>query len=297
MEIWVVFTLLAAFMQSIRTAGQKKIARYLSPMAATLVRYLFGLPFVIAYLLYLNQGDMVATIQSSAANSKFIYYASAAGVAQIMATVWLVKILSFRNFAVGTCFAKTEAIQTAVLGVVLFNSQLPWLGWLAVIIGVLGIVAVSLPKSGEKVEKHTISYGLLSGIAFAFASLWIREASLSLGQPFQLSAAVTLTYMVSLQTLLCLGYIVIRERVQLINLCTQLPLAIFVGATSAAGSVGWFTAMTYQNAALVKSLGQIEFVFTLLLTYFFFQEKISRKELWGMGLIIVSVILLLSHKF
>jgi drug/metabolite transporter (DMT)-like permease len=51
--------------------------------------------------------------------------------------------------------------------------------------------------------------------------------------------------------------------------------------------------MTYENAALVKSLGQTEFVFTVLITYLFFDEKISAKEVTGMLLIIANVILLL----
>ena len=52
METWIIYTLLAASMQAIRTAGQKKLAQHISPMAATLVRYLFGFPVALAYLLF-----------------------------------------------------------------------------------------------------------------------------------------------------------------------------------------------------------------------------------------------------
>ena len=54
MDTWISFTLLAVVMQSVRTAAQKQIARKISPQAATLVRYLFGLPFALLYFYWLQ---------------------------------------------------------------------------------------------------------------------------------------------------------------------------------------------------------------------------------------------------
>ena len=295
MEIWVAFTLFAALMQAVRTAGQKRISRHISPMATTLVRYLFGLPFALGYLYYLSDKQLVNYVATAAGNVDFLVFASAAGIAQILATLWLVKVLTFRNFAVGTSFAKTEAVQTAILGALFFGASLSPIGWLAVLLGVLGILVVSVPKRGQPIEIQTIVYGVMSGVAFAITSLWLRQASLSLGDQLMLNAAFTLVYMVVLQSFICIVYIFYKERQQLNKLRAHLPLAIFVGATSAFGSIGWFTAMTYQNAALVKSLGQIEFIFTLLITYFFFNEKISTREYFGMALILASVIILLRY--
>jgi len=74
---------------------------------------------------------------------------------------------------------------------------------------------------------------------------------------------------------------------------TQWRLCLFVGITSVIGSIGWFTASSFQNAAYVKALGQVEFFITLLLTYRIFKEKISQMEYLGMLLIIASVVILL----
>ena len=67
-----------------------------------------------------------------------------------------------------------------------------------------------------------------------------------------------------------------------------------MGLTSALGSIGWFTAMTAQNPALVKSLGQVEFIFTLLITTLFFKEKVTGRELFGVLAIVASVILIIK---
>ncbi|MFT6901887.1 MAG: drug/metabolite transporter (DMT)-like permease [Colwellia sp.] len=63
----------------------------------------------------------------------------------------------------------------------------------------------------------------------------------------------------------------------------------FVGITSIIGSIGWFTAASFQNAAHIKALGQIEF----FITYRIFKEKISLVAFLRMLLIIASVVILL----
>jgi drug/metabolite transporter (DMT)-like permease len=294
MSAWIAFTVLAAVMQAVRTAGQKQISSTVSPMGATLIRYVFGLPFAIAYLLFISQFTALALFSDALGNARFIIYGLMAGVAQIIATVLLVKCFSFRNFTVGTSFAKTEAIQTAVFGMLLFGSSLSALGWLAVAVGVLGIFIVSVPTKTGQWEPMNVVLGTLSGTAFALTSLWLREASLSLELPALKSAALILVFMVSAQSILCIAYIAVREKEQFVAIRKRISLAWFVGLTSALGSVGWFTAMTLQNPALVKSLGQIEFIFTLLLTTFFFKEKVTRRELAGVLAIVASVLLILQ---
>jgi len=294
MSSWILFSVFAAFMQSIRTAGQKQLTSSLSPMSVTLVRYLFGLPFVFIYLLVLFRGSMANELVVAVTNLRFLIYAVLAGVAQIVATVLLVKVFSFRNFAVGTSFAKTEAVQTAIFSMVFFGAALSAMGWLAVLVGFVGIIIVSLPKSHAPWQLTNVLLGTLSGTAFSFTSLWLREASLSLSVSAIQSAAMTLFVMVVIQTFICIVYSALKEPGQLQLLPARTRLATFVGLTSALGSVGWFTAMTLQNPALVKSVGQVEFIFTLLITTLFFKEKITGREYLGMTFIIASVIILLN---
>jgi len=293
MDAWIIFTLMAALMQSIRTAGQKKLSLFLSPMATTLVRYLFGLPIAIVYLSMVMDGNIKGPLPSFLSVPEFYVYASLASIAQILATFFLVKAMALRNFAVATIFSKTEVIQTAIFGVIFFSAFLSWYAWLAVLLAVLGIVVLSAPAKGARFEARGIIYGLLSGVCFAFTALWLRQASISLSFSFIQNAAFTLAYTVVVQTIVCMIYIALREVTQFILIRQQLPLAIFVGTTSALGSIGWYTAMTYENAAMVRSLGQIEILFSVLITHFIFSEKISLKEYFGLAAIALSVLILL----
>lgn len=53
MDTWIYFTLLAATMQAVRTAGQKQLSGKLNSMATTGVRYIYALPFAWLYLWWL----------------------------------------------------------------------------------------------------------------------------------------------------------------------------------------------------------------------------------------------------
>ncbi|MFT4861786.1 MAG: drug/metabolite transporter (DMT)-like permease [Pseudohongiellaceae bacterium] len=75
---------------------------------------------------------------------------------------------------------------------------------------------------------------------------------------------------------------------------SNLKASWFVGLTSVLGSIGWFTAMSLHNVAIVKTLGQSEFVVTRLITSLYFGEVVSRRELLGIGLIALSIFLLLN---
>lgn len=293
MEYWVLFTLLAVVMQSVRTAGQKQIAKTLSIGATTLVRFLFGLPFAALYCVVLGRYYSIDTINLG---TTFYLSASLAGVAQIGATFCLVKALSIRNFAVGTALAKTEAILTALLGTLFFAEVLTLLGYTSVLVGVAGVLVASNWKITvqDLLENDSIKFGLGAGLGFAMASLWLRDASLSLNYPPMFSASAVLVYMVSLQTLLCLVWVVWTEAEQLRLIISNYKTALFIGITSVAGSVGWFTAMSLQNAAIVKTLGQTEFVVTLLITYLYFGERISVREYVGIVLVAISLLLLLA---
>ncbi len=296
MEIWIYFTLLAATMQAVRTAGQKQLSGKLNSMATTGVRYLYALPFAWGYLWWLLEFREVSVPDL---NNDFLQYALIACVMQIWGTACLVAAFRYRNFAVATSLAKTEAIQVAIVGALLFGATLSGLGWFSVIVGVLGVFLVSKVKFNfrdilaDSQSLIGMGYGLAAGLGLAVTTLLIRESSLALNTDLMVSAAVTLVFMITVQSLISLVYIYLQDKSQLTLMLKHWRLCLFVGITSVLGSIGWFTGASYQNAAYVKALGQIEFFITLALTYRVFKETITVKEYLGMLLIILSVIILL----
>jgi len=279
-------------MQAIRTAGQKQLSTHLSAMATTLVRFLFAVPLVWIYVYAVSS---IQSLSLPMVSEEFFRSSIFASLSQIIATALMIMAFRYKNFAVATSLAKTEAVLTALLSVVIFDAILSSFGWLSVIVGVIGVLILSKTDVGYRsiIKSPASLYGVGAGLFFALATLWIRQASLSLNTNLMLSAAFTLAFMVSLQTFLVSLYLIWKDQSQFLLIFKNWKMASFVGATSMLGSVGWFTAASYQDAAYVKALGQIEFFFTLFITHRFFKEKISIKEYLGMILILLSVLILL----
>ena len=303
--IWIPITFLAAFMQAARTAGQKHLTKDFSAVGASYVRFLWGLPFALGYLYFLKErGDH----ELPDAEWQFFVFATLTGLSQIAATILLVYLFSLRNFAIGSTYARTEALLTAVVGAVVFHEALSGGGWFAVGLGALGVVIINLARTGtgagsgaddtllRRLFQPAAGVGLAAGLGFAGASLFLRQASLALGlDDWLYGAALTLALVLVIQTAIMSVYILFQARDQIAAMVPNWRGCLFVGITSVIGSAGWSTAMTLERAAYVKALGQVELLFTLALSVLFFKERSTPKELFGMLLIAGSIIVLLLY--
>ena len=91
-------------------------------------------------------------------------------------------------------------------------------------------------------------------------------------------------------------YLAWREPGQLGAVLGQWRPSAWVGLTGVTASACWFTAMTIQNAAYVRAVGQIELIFTFLVSVVFFREKVSRTEIIGVILLSGAIVLLVLEK-
>ncbi len=295
--LWIPLTLGAAAMQTVRTAGQKRLSEDVSNLMATLTRFLFGLPFALAYLGALMK---VYNWALPPIGAEFVTFTFIAAVSQIVGTVLLIRMFTFRNFTVGTAYARTEAFLTAVVGALFFSEVISLPGWIAVSTSIVGVVLITVAR-GSLVEGGLLGQlftpvagmGVVSGLGFALASLSLRRASLSLGDPnFLATAALTLVTVIAIETALLGVIIAVRDRAQFTAMRGRLKIGTFIGATSMLGSVGWFTAMTLEQASYVRAFGQIEFVFAMLVSTRLFRERYTRNELVGIALIAASSVTL-----
>ena len=293
LDSWIFWSVLAAVMQSVRTAGQKYLSEAVSPLGATLVRYLFAAPFVVLYILWLLDNR---TSPLPELNDTFLIAGFAAGVLQIIATVLLLKLFALRNYAVGSCYIRTEVLATAVLGLLLFGEHVSGVGWVAILICVIGLVMITIAKTGRLEELWNMSavYGLAAGLSLSLTSLFIRQASLSFGMDDAMfTAALALGYMILIQTAICLVFLIFQNAGELQVILQKWRASLFVGVTSLLGSIGWFTAFTLERAAYVKTIGQIEILITLAISILFFKEETNRPEWVGMLILVVGVFFLL----
>lgn len=296
--MWIILTLIGSFMMTIRVAGQKKLVANISPWPVVYVRFLFGFPLAVLAFLYLYFNGYYAelTIQLP-----FFFYVVGAACLQLLASFCSVLLLGRKNFAVGSTLVKSEVVFTAILALILFGERLGWLSWFAVFLNLTGLLLITLSKMGITVksllanlDSKSALLGLLGGGGFALCSLFIRQASLyldveSMGVE---KGVLVLLATLSAQVVILIFVIFAFQRYCLNEIVSNLKPSIFIGVTSVLGSFGWYSAYTIQSVAYVKVLGQIDMLFTILLTLYFFREKIQAHEYVGLALIISSIILL-----
>ena len=99
-----------------------------------------------------------------------------------------------------------------------------------------------------------------------------------------------LLLVIVLQTCLLCTYLLLRDRATIIALWQRPTLTVAVSVCSCIGSIGWFTAMSLESVALVKTLGQVEVLFMLLISAFVFKEKLQKADHWGLALIVLAAV-------
>jgi drug/metabolite transporter (DMT)-like permease len=86
------------------------------------------------------------------------------------------------------------------------------------------------------------------------------------------------------------GYLLVRERPQIGLAVRHWRSSSIVGILSVCGSACWAIAFTLQNAARVRTFGQIELLFTFLVARLWLKEQHSRHEMAASGLVLVGVV-------
>ena len=294
MELWIAVTIGAAFFQTLRFMLQKLLsASALSSAGATFARFFYSAPLVVVFL----AAYLVLTETAFPATSlRYWIFALLGGLAQILATLCVVMLFKTRNFAVGITFKKTEVIQTALVGFVILGEAVSQAGFAVILIGLIGVLLLSeMPEmEGDwfrRIRNQASQLGVLSGFLFAISGVCYRGASLEIDSADPLlRAGVTLACVTSAQLIGMALWLRWFEPGQISAVWAARRSAAWIGLTSMVGSFCWFTAFTLQNVAYVNALGQIELIFSLIASVFFFKERITKKELAGLGFLTISIL-------
>ena len=289
METWLLLTFLGAFLQNIRSFLQRRITDKLSINGSSFVRFLFAIP--LAILLVLLLVDRIPSLPWT-----FLGYVIAGGVAQIIGTSCLISAVVKGNFSVGTTLSKTEAAQAALFGLVVLGDAITASIALGILVSLAGVACLSWSQGSflSNLSRRSLFLGLISGTGFAVAAVCFRGASLSLefGEFFE-RAALTVLVAVSLQSIIMGAYLLVQEPGELARVFQNWRISSVIGCVGMLASLCWFSAMTLNSAAIVRAVGQIELLFTLLTTIWLFKERLRVVQLLGMVLIVAGIWLLI----
>jgi drug/metabolite transporter (DMT)-like permease len=273
----------------VRNAAQRHLIGELGTLGATLVRFLYGLPFAVLWLVAVQTWTVSA---APSANGPFLLWILIGALSQIGATALLLRTMQARNFAVGVAYSKTELLQVALFALVFLGDPLTFPTAAAVLLGSLGVMLLS-PGWLAGWTSRTALLGLACGALFAMSAVGYRGAALALpGTPFLTAAAFTLLAAQCLQTLSLGGWLLWRQPQVVWRVLRAWRVSLFAGFMGAAASAGWFTAFAIEPVAHVRTLGLIELFFSYAVSRRWFRERLSPMELSAMALLALGVALI-----
>jgi len=298
--LWAVFTVIAAFTQTLRNAMQRELTGGLGTVGATHVRFLFGFPFAVVFL----AGVLIATGSPlPRPGLSFWPWVLDGAFAQVAATALMLAAMGERSFVVTIAYIKTEPIQVAVFGLIFLGDVVTWPIMAAILIATAGVVMMSTKASlvGKRESEGSrlggirpTLLGLTSGGMFALSAIGFRGAILSLGLPnYVVAATFTLAVGIVLQAVLLSLYLGLRNPTVLFAILRAWKPSLLAGLAGAVASQFWFLAFALATAASVRTLALIEVLFAQFIARFAFGQRTTAREAFGMVLVVCGVGLLL----
>lgn len=293
--MWIVVTLAAACFQIARTSEQHRLREVLGVAEAGYVRFVYAFPMAaaLATVWFLTAGTLPNP------SLDFWAWTTTAGVLQILATMALLQSFRLRDFAVGTIYAKTEVLFVSAASAIFLGESIGWLGWLGAVICLSGVIWLASRGDVSSVVTAGLDpaawFGMAAALGFGITAVAIRAASSSLEGAAIDRAAITVTTILGIQTLVQGTALAVSPNSSVLKVFAAWRRAVTVAALSLLGSAAWAFAVTLENAAKVRTLGQVEIVLAFAIGIVVHGETHHRSEfiasaatVGGIALIVIA---------
>ena len=292
--LWAAFTIAAAAAQTVRNAAQRELTGKLGTVGATQVRFLFGCPFAMVFLLVLLATGGALPRPTFG----FWPWLLDGALTQIAATALMLAAMGERSFVVAIAYIKTEPVQVAVFGLLFLGDAVTPMMAAAIAIATAGVIVMTMkPRALDAASNRgwlPTLLGLSAGAAFALSAIGYRGAILSLHDPsYAMAATFTVAAGLVVQSILLTFYLVMRDRVVLTAIFAAWRPSMFAGFMGALASQFWFLAFALTTAANVRTLALVEVLFAQAISRFVFRQPVSRREGAGITMIVIGVVLLI----
>ena len=299
--VWIIAAIFAAACQTARSAFQKNMITRLGDYGAAYIRFCYALPFTsIIWLVWVNiPGNSIPTLSFYSIILCFL-----GSIFQILFTYVLMKVFSHKSFAAGIAFSKTEVILIAFLEVIILNVFFSFPLMIGITLGVLSVLFLSYARKAKSILEtiklllNSVSslgtlIGLLSGLLLAASVVTFRMSIISIDGPL-LDRSLFISFIaIIFQTILVGLYLLLFKKDQLFAVIKFWRPSLPAGLCGTGATFGWFVAFGLTTAAEVRAVGQIELIFSILISIIFFREKIRKTELFGIILLGISILIII----
>jgi drug/metabolite transporter (DMT)-like permease len=270
----------------------------LGDYGASAIRFIYAVPFVWAWLLILSS---FSDQHLPKPEPEFVIWATIGGVTQILFTVLLIKLFSYKNFLVGVAFSKLEVLLVALMEAAFLSVAISAQFGIAIFIGIVSVILLSLRTNKFSWKELRLSLqsmstiiGLLAATALATSVISFRMAINSFDESdFLVRASVTAAIVIVGQALGLVWYLYFFRRSELKAALVLWRPGIAAGLFGSIATITWFIAFALHRAAPVRAIGQSELLFALAFTVLVFHQRVTKIELFGVLLLLGSIFLVI----
>ena len=299
--LWIFVAIFAAALQTFRSAFQKRMIPDIGKFGATYIRFIYALPFTFLIFIF---WFFILKNEIPKLNNLAIFYCFIGALCQVLFTLLLMIIFSYRNFAAGIAFSKTEVLFAALIEIFILNIVfLPIINF-GIILGVFAVIFLSVAKETTnindvlaKISKSFFTFstlfGVLTGLILAGSTVGYRMAIINV-EGHILDATIYLSILAVFIQSIMMGiwlYYFKRNEFRLVFQFWKQSLP--AGFCGSGATAGWFLAFALATAAEVRAVGQIELIFSIIISIIFFKEKVQRTEIFGICMLIMSILLVI----
>jgi drug/metabolite transporter (DMT)-like permease len=247
------------------------------PWGATLVRFLFGLPFSLALL---GIAVLATPDARPTPDLRFLVTVGAGGMAQIGATACLLVSMERAGFAVATFLQQAALPFGAVLGWIAFGDGMNPLQWLGVGVTTVALLVLSWPKEGIRTMDSGALLGLAAAAFFALSMNGYRQAGLALEPRHPIFAGIgSVVAAQALQSVVLGGALAVLRPSALRAIFASWRASLGAGACGAGASALWFSALAMSPPGPVRAIGVIEAPIAALAGRTLFRERLTPRQL------------------
>jgi len=289
---WIAFVIFAAAGQTGRNMVQRSLSGPLGAWGATNVRFLWGAPFALLFLLgvHLVQHQALPHPQNN-----FWFWIIAGSLGQIFGTGLMLMMMEMRSFVVATAYIKIEPVFVALFGAIFLADALTLPMLAAILITIAGVFVLSFKSGADYADTRAALVGTGSGLAFAVAAIGFRGAILSLHMPdYVMSATYTLATGLIIQAVMLTGWLALRDPASLRATMRLWKPSLLGGFLGALASEFWFLGFALTSAANVRTLGLIDVIFAQGVSSFVHHHVTTRREYLGIAILLAGAILLVA---
>lgn len=288
-------TVLAAVALLGRNALQSGLTAEIGTLGATMVRFVYAAPWVIAFHAI---GMAVTGGPWPDLSAAFLVPVAGGAFGQIGGTALMLRAMHARGFAVANAYIKMEPVLLALGGWWLLGDVLAPLTWAGIAVATGGVLLAAVPAGAGRAAWRGhgggIAIGLAAAALFGFSALCFRAGVLAVGSgPAVMRALHVLLATILIQSATMILWLALANPAALRGSLRHWRFSTVAGASGAIASLGWFTAFGLTAAANVRTLALVDLPLAAFVQKRMTGKAPTRRELAGIIAVLVGITVLL----